>query len=449
MRTLARIMGTSDPLANLGHDVFVEILALLDTNDLLSAELVNKGWKDCIETHACRLWRGLALVSGVEQVDIDACDVLASTGTYPLGEYDRRAVANNMYTLLHTPQPTDYINGRAGSTPGVIPGTTPGLPTDRVNWRYVVRSHYQLQAAWARARCRMGWVAPGPNIVWRIKSAAESDTLLSTARMNGPLGPSLVAQGLSVVDRYTSEPLFSVAGLQGYSHLEAGRGFFAFNRERPDPAFEVWRNADARARSMLPKIGVSSVSSTAVSHTHAEEFRPDDPTCPLPRGHYEHFQTLVPPTIGRAYRMHVDREGTPAAAAVLATCATTAIYIWHLEEDIAMEVIERGEDDQGSPNVRYNPTALTAVHRARRRVRLRLRRLPDARVRARDAYAHRLVPAAPGAAEGDRSPRLPPLYNRRFQSRPRRRAHCPHGGHKGRGRARARGARSRRGRLPG
>lgn len=351
MRVLARIMGTSDPLALLGHDIFVDVLSHLDVHDLLAAELVSHDWKDCIDKHASGIWRGLALSSGVERVDIDACDALAATGKYPLNEFDRRAIANNMYTLLYTPQPADYINGRAGSTPNVIPGATEGLQSQRINWRYVVKSHYELQRAWSLARCRVGWITPGPNIAWRIKSVAEHDVLLTTSRMNGPIGAGLVAEGLSVVDRYTSEPLFSLRGLQGYSHLEAGRGFFAFNRERPDAALEVWRNNDARERSTVPKIGTSAVGESAVSHTHPDEFRANDPRSPLPRGHYEHFQTLVPPTHGRAYRMHVDRDGTEDAAAVLATCATHAIYIWHLEEDQLMETIERGPDDHGTPNV--------------------------------------------------------------------------------------------------
>lgn len=348
MRVFARIMGTSDPLALLGHDIFVDILSHLDVPDLLAAELVSHDWKDCIDKHPSGIWRGLALSSGVERVDIDACDTLAATGKYPLNEYDRRAIANNMYTLLYTPQPADYINGRAGSTPNAIPGVTPGLKAQRINWRYVVQSHYELRRAWALARCRVGWVTPGPNIAWRIKSVAEHDVLLTTSRMNGPIGAGLVAEGLAVVDRYTSEPLFSLQGLQGYSHLEAGRGFLAFNTAA---AFEVWRNSDARARSTLPKIGKSAVAHSAVSHSHRGEFRAEDPESPLPRGHYEHFQTLVAPTHGRAYRMHVDHDGTEDAAAVFATCATHAIYIWHLEESKLMETIERGPDDHGTPNV--------------------------------------------------------------------------------------------------
>lgn len=344
-------MGSSDPLEKLGHDVFVNVLSFVGVRDILAAELVCREWNKLVETHSSGLWRRLALISGVEQVDIDACDALSATGKYPLGEYDRRAIANNMYKLLHCVPPDDLELGRAGSTPDAVPGVTPCLEGERINWRYVVQSHYTLQNAWSAARCRVGWVTPKPNVVWRIKSAAEQDVVLTTARMNGPVTQGHEAQGLTVVDRYTSEPLFSLE-VQGYSHLEAGRGFFAFNRERPDSSFEVWRNADARARSTLQRIGESAIAMTAVSHSHEDdEFRPGDSQSPLPRGHYEHFRTLAPPTSGRAYRMHVDRQGTDSAAAILATCAMNAIYLWHLEEDLPMETIQRGSDDRGSPNV--------------------------------------------------------------------------------------------------
>ncbi|BEI86053.1 hypothetical protein CcaverHIS002_0603400 [Cutaneotrichosporon cavernicola] len=309
-----------DPLVGLGPDIFGEVLALLDLCDILAAELVSNAWRACAAENESRLWRGLAYAVGTERADLYAADALVATGTYPLPEYDMRPIATDMNQLA---------------------------PGDRVNWRYVVSSHYRHLASWARARSTVEWVAPYPNIAWRIKSDAESGVVLSTSRMSGPLNDDIEAPGLLVVDRRTSRALWSIPELQGYSHLEAGAGYFAFNRTREDAAFEVWRNAAARARCTFPKQGVSHFMGK--SHTE-EEYDPADPSSPLPRGHYEHYLTLRPPKPGRAYRMHVDREGTKNAAPVLATCATTAIYIWHLEEDIEMETIERGADDQGSPN---------------------------------------------------------------------------------------------------
>ncbi|BEJ09372.1 hypothetical protein CcaverHIS641_0602870 [Cutaneotrichosporon cavernicola] len=310
-----------DPLVGLGPDIFGEVLALLDLCDILAAELVSNAWRACAAENESRLWRGLAYAVGTERADLYAADALVATGTYPLPEYDMRPIATDMNQLA---------------------------PGDRVNWRYVVSSHYRHLASWARARSTVEWVAPYPNIAWRIKSDAESGVVLSTSRMSGPLNDDIEAPGLLVVDRRTSRALWSIPELQGYSHLEAGAGYFAFNRTREDAAFEVWRNAAARARCTFPKQGVSHFMGK--SHTE-EEYDPADPSSPLPRGHYEHYLTLRPPKPGRAYRMHVDREGTKNAAPVLATCATTAIYIWHLEEDIEMETIERGADDQGSPNL--------------------------------------------------------------------------------------------------
>ncbi len=311
-----------DPLTRLGPDVFVDVLAQLGVHDLLAAELVSKAWRQCAAEHESRLWRGLAYSTGVDRADLMACDELAATGTYPLPAHNLAALARDRTEL----EPE----------------------RDRVGWRYVVRTHFGYEDAWTRAHARVDWISPYPNIVWRIKSDAEAGVLLSTSRMSGPINEDIDAPGLQVVDRLTSQRLWSIPRLQGYSHLEAGAGYFAFNRARDDAAFEIWRNAVARERSPLPKIGVSQFEGE--SHT-GENYDPDAPDSPLPRGHYEHYLTLRPPTPGRAYRMHIDREGTSSAAAVLGTCATAAIYLWHLEEDVEMETIHRGPDDQGSPNV--------------------------------------------------------------------------------------------------
>lgn len=382
-------MNDPDPLLRLGPDVFVDVLAQLDVADLLTAELVSKAWRACAAEHASRLWRTLAFRCGAERADLDAGDALAATGTYPLSEYDLRPIATDRAQLVQHP----------------IDGDT------RVNWRYVVRAHHRQLDAWSRAHARVEWVAPYPNIAWRIKSDAAAGVVLTTSRMSGPLNEDINAPGLLVVDRRTSQRLWSIPTLQGYSHLEAGAGLFAFNRARDDAAFEVWRNAAARARSTLPKVGTSQF--VGESHTH-DQYDPNDPESPLPRGHYEHFLTLRPPTTGRAYRMHIDREGTPSAAAVLATCATAAIYIWHLEEDVEMVTIERGPDDQGSPNVSRRTTQLTSVHRARRRLRLCLRRLADARVRPRDARTCCVVPALPLGAQQHCAAGLSPLHHGRL-----------------------------------
>jgi hypothetical protein len=77
-----------------------------------------------------------------------------------------------------------------------------------------------MENAWATGRCRLRWITPPLNTVWRIKADAEQNTFISTSRR---------FRGLSVVDRDTSEPLFGIRGLEPYSHIEAGRGFVVFN----------------------------------------------------------------------------------------------------------------------------------------------------------------------------------------------------------------------------
>ena len=57
--------------------------------------------------------------------------------------------------------------------------------------------------------------------MWRIKSNVEQDVILCTSRMR--------MSGLTTVCRNTSEPLFAIRDLEGYSHVEAGRGFAVFN----------------------------------------------------------------------------------------------------------------------------------------------------------------------------------------------------------------------------
>ncbi|GMK59875.1 hypothetical protein CspeluHIS016_0900920 [Cutaneotrichosporon spelunceum] len=316
-------MSWPDPLARLGPDIFVDVLANLRLSDLVSAERVNTAWHAAAAEHESRLWKSIAYSVGVERADIEAADALAATGTYPLPEYDMRPIATDINQLMR--------NGR-------------------VNWRYVVASNYRHLSSWARARCAVEWVTPYPNTVWRIKSAAEDGTVLCSSRLSGQLPDEPFSPGLLVVDRCTSRPLWSIPRLQAFSHLEAGAGYFVLNRAHDDPGFEVWRNATARARSTLLKLQKQGVSQfEGESHTD-EAYDPADPASPLPRGHYEHYLTLHPPKLGRAYRMHIDREGTQSAAPVLATCATPAIYIWHLEEDIEMETIIRGPDDAGTPN---------------------------------------------------------------------------------------------------
>lgn len=235
---------------------------------------------------------------------------------------------------------------------------------------------YQLNHAWSRACCRLRWITPPTptnvtmltndltsNTVWRIKSVPEENVLLATSRRNG----------LIAVDRSTSEPLFSINGLDAYAHLEAGRGFAVFNRPgivqpmagldvdemggcglacliTADTALEVWRSGGARRRSDMLPCGQSSVAETAESHTDPDIFTPADPVSPLLRGHLEHYRTLVPPTNCTAFRLHVDGADSPKPKAVLATAGTSAIYIWHLEEERPRQQITRGWQDIGRPN---------------------------------------------------------------------------------------------------
>ncbi|CAK9785499.1 hypothetical protein CC85DRAFT_329220 [Cutaneotrichosporon oleaginosum] len=312
-------MSFQDPLTRLGTDVFVEVLVHLNLRDLLAAELVSKAWRLCAAEHSSHLWRTQAYSVGVERVDLAVGNALAATSKYPWPQHDMRPIAD-----------------RTRLKPG------------RWRWRQIVQENLVLLDAWARAACTVEWVTPFPNTVWRIKSDPESGTMLATSRVTGELNDEIDVPGLQVVDRRTSQPLWSIPDLQGYSHLEAGAGFFVINRGRSsDGAFEVWRNDQARKRSVLPKIGVSNFTGESFAD---ETYDPESLTSPLPRGHYEHFRTLLPPALARAYRLHIDREGTSTAAAVLASCATAAIHIWHLDEAIEMETIKRGIEDQGTPN---------------------------------------------------------------------------------------------------
>lgn len=59
--------------------------------------------------------------------------------------------------------------------------------------------------------------------MWRIKAVLEQDILLCTSRQTH-------RNGLITVDQHTSRPIFCITGLDGYAHLEAGRGYAVFNR---------------------------------------------------------------------------------------------------------------------------------------------------------------------------------------------------------------------------
>lgn len=130
----------TDPLDVLGPELFVEILSLLTSRELLTAEQVSRSWNDCSQAYSCGLWRKICLVEGVERSDIEACDALGRKGRWAVGEHDKSPIASDVVSLLAPPTVRDWATTTtetpAAYTP-ITPLDTPVLETARVNWRYV------------------------------------------------------------------------------------------------------------------------------------------------------------------------------------------------------------------------------------------------------------------------------------------------------------------------
>lgn len=62
-----------DPLAALGHDIFVDILHHLACHDLVAALQVCHAWTDCIQAHSVSLWRDACLHAAAEPVQLRKC----------------------------------------------------------------------------------------------------------------------------------------------------------------------------------------------------------------------------------------------------------------------------------------------------------------------------------------------------------------------------------------
>ncbi|KAL1410723.1 hypothetical protein Q8F55_001665 [Vanrija albida] len=344
-------MATSDPLTALGHDIFVDVLSHLGARDLVHAELVSKAWLEAPAEHAVALWRSACYADDVEPALLSACERYTAGGIWR-SERDECNARLNPYALLRR-----ETEGEGGEE-----------KKRHVDWRYLCKTHTELDTAWKHARARVRWLTPPTNAVWRIKSLLDENVLLCTGRTEGV--------GLAAIDRTTSQLLFSISGVSAWTHLEAGRGFAVFDRAEEetddddvmgtsgesvvtaeltpvDSVFEVWRNENARSRpGALPPTGVSPIAHTAESHYiwGEGEYRPGDESVPLPPGHMEFYRVLTPPVRCLAFRLHVDDADGPHPRAVLAACGMPALYIWHLEEERPVDVIKRTGEDKGRVN---------------------------------------------------------------------------------------------------
>lgn len=129
--------GVPDPLAALGHDIFVDVLSwLASVDDLLAVEQVCKSWRSVATAHSTLLWRIAAIDMGIDDVNIRACDKLALTGTWDVDENDHRPIVRDHRRLLRSArEPEGWLSARGSSRS--TPLGTPGPEAVRVNWRYL------------------------------------------------------------------------------------------------------------------------------------------------------------------------------------------------------------------------------------------------------------------------------------------------------------------------
>ncbi|ORY29786.1 hypothetical protein BCR39DRAFT_162382 [Naematelia encephala] len=303
---------SSDPLIALGPSLFLQVLSSLPFPDLLSTERVSRPWRNVFQTHRMSIWRKACYRSGLETKYIKDMEVI------------ERAAAS-----------APHWAGEPGEEEIISPDDIP----DPVNWKGVCKGYVELQRGWKWGRACERWIAPQGGASWRIKLDPEEGTLLSTSCVAETIG-----RGLHVLDAKTNQPLFVICAVRPWAHLEFAKGFVIFDVGVEDTPFtvQVYRTQAAIQRSSHPPPKEkTAVALSSQSLTHFS-WRPNqDDTTPLPRGHLSFYRTIQPPTACIAFRARVDYEGIEGKErAVLATAGDEAIYIWDLDDEKKVEVIQ-------------------------------------------------------------------------------------------------------------
>lgn len=143
----------------------------------------------------------------------------------------------------------------------------------------------------------------------------------------------------------TSTPLFAMRIGSPHAHLEFERGFAVFDEfdeTSGKMVLRVFQTPTCRAHSwpgLHPFLPMPDGPRVQASRP---EWAPQDP-----RGQLTHFRVIEMPRGCRAYRLHVDKAGTPHERTVLLATASYGLHLWDIVNPAWQQIIRCDASDLG------------------------------------------------------------------------------------------------------
>ncbi|KAJ7110343.1 hypothetical protein C8R43DRAFT_164647 [Mycena crocata] len=193
------------------------------------------------------------------------------------------------------------------------------------DWKSFCRAQIRLQKAWR---------GEASSCVTAHRSAGSSVHRIKVDEQRGFIIVTTSSGGLSAVDLYEDEVLWSlpVSYVHAFAHCEYGAGYLIFDREGGQK--EVWRVLDDTEAPDSPTFASPDETQHDISSSAAELHG-----FPLTsRGHFKPWMVLNPPAPTRAFRFVFP---------TLLAATTLSLFIWDITTGELIQIIR---DTQLSPD---------------------------------------------------------------------------------------------------